>query len=143
MNSNDIDLWEINEAFSVVSMAAIEDFSIDKDKVNIYGRFWCIGINKPELKKRNKRKRELATILIDCFLQVKPIKKPMFDTKIIMGIIYIIIKNISDANRFALLNERVISNEKINWIKPIIEDQSIAAIICSLLDSGAHSIVFE
>ena len=43
LDSNDIDLWEINEAFSVVSMAAIEDFSIDKDKVNIYGGAVALG----------------------------------------------------------------------------------------------------
>ena len=43
MDSNDIDLWEINEAFSVVSMAAIEDFSLDKNKVNIYGGAVALG----------------------------------------------------------------------------------------------------
>ena len=43
LNSKDIDLWEINEAFSVVSMAAIEDFSINKDKVNIYGGAVALG----------------------------------------------------------------------------------------------------
>ena len=43
LDSNDIDLWEINEAFSVVSMAAIEDFSINKDKVNIYGGAVALG----------------------------------------------------------------------------------------------------
>ena len=43
LNSNDIDLWEINEAFSVVSMAAIDDFNIKKDKVNIYGGAVAMG----------------------------------------------------------------------------------------------------
>ena len=43
LDSNDIDLWEINEAFSVVSMAAIEDFSLDKNKVNIYGGAVALG----------------------------------------------------------------------------------------------------
>ena len=43
LNSDDIDLWEINEAFSVVSMATMEDFSIKKDKVNIYGGAVALG----------------------------------------------------------------------------------------------------
>jgi len=41
--SSDIDLWEINEAFSVVTMAAIDDFKIDYDKVNIYGGAVALG----------------------------------------------------------------------------------------------------
>ena len=43
LNSDDIDLWEINEAFSVVSMAAIEDFNLNKEKVNIYGGAVALG----------------------------------------------------------------------------------------------------
>ena len=41
--SSDIDLWEINEAFSVVTMAAIDDFKINYDKVNIYGGAVALG----------------------------------------------------------------------------------------------------
>lgn len=41
--SSDIDLWEINEAFSVVAMAAMEDFNIDHGKVNIYGGAIAMG----------------------------------------------------------------------------------------------------
>ena len=40
---NDIDLWEINEAFSVVTMAAMQDFNIDHGKVNIYGGAVAMG----------------------------------------------------------------------------------------------------
>ena len=41
--SSDIDLWEINEAFSVVTMAAMDDFHIDHKKVNIYGGAIAMG----------------------------------------------------------------------------------------------------
>ena len=40
---SDIDLWEINEAFAVVAMAAIQDFNIDQHKVNIYGGAVALG----------------------------------------------------------------------------------------------------
>ena len=43
INSDNIDLWEINEAFSVVSMAAIEDFNLNREKVNIYGGAVALG----------------------------------------------------------------------------------------------------
>ena len=36
LKANDIDLWEINEAFAVVAMAAIEDYNIQYENVNIY-----------------------------------------------------------------------------------------------------------
>ena len=41
--SSDIDLWEINEAFSAVTMAAIDDFKIEYEKVNIYGGAVALG----------------------------------------------------------------------------------------------------
>ena len=43
LNSDNIDLWEINEAFSAVSMAAIEDFNLNEEKVNIYGGAVALG----------------------------------------------------------------------------------------------------
>ena len=43
MNSNEIGLWEINEAFSSVTMAAIDDFKINPDIVNVYGGAVAIG----------------------------------------------------------------------------------------------------
>jgi acetyl-CoA C-acetyltransferase len=39
----DIDLWEINEAFAPVAMAAIEDFKLDHSKVNVNGGAIAIG----------------------------------------------------------------------------------------------------
>tara|TARA_B100000427_G_scaffold38234_1_gene27655 strand:- start:153 stop:1337 length:1185 start_codon:yes stop_codon:yes gene_type:complete len=42
-SSDDIDLWEINEAFSAVTMAAIDDFKIPYEKVNIYGGAVALG----------------------------------------------------------------------------------------------------
>ena len=43
MSAGDIDLWEINEAFSAVTLAAMEDFDIDHKKVNIYGGAVAMG----------------------------------------------------------------------------------------------------
>lgn len=40
---NDVDLWEINEAFAVVTLAAIHDLQIDADKVNIHGGACALG----------------------------------------------------------------------------------------------------
>lgn len=39
----DIDLFEINEAFAVVTMAAMHDLDIPHDKVNIYGGACALG----------------------------------------------------------------------------------------------------
>ena len=43
MSKDDIDLWEINEAFSAVTMAAIEDLRLDEAKVNIFGGAVALG----------------------------------------------------------------------------------------------------
>ena len=43
LSKNDIDIWEINEAFSAVAMAAIEDFNLDETKVNIHGGAVALG----------------------------------------------------------------------------------------------------
>ena len=43
MTKKDIDIWEINEAFSAVAMAAIEDFELDDSIVNIYGGAVALG----------------------------------------------------------------------------------------------------
>jgi acetyl-CoA C-acetyltransferase len=39
----DVDLWEINEAFAVVTMAAEKDLGIDRDKINIHGGACALG----------------------------------------------------------------------------------------------------
>ena len=38
-----MDLWEINEAFAVVTMAAIHDLQLDPAKVNIHGGVCALG----------------------------------------------------------------------------------------------------
>ena len=38
-----IDLWEINEAFAAVTMAAMDDFEIPFENVNIYGGAVALG----------------------------------------------------------------------------------------------------
>ncbi len=39
----EVDLWEINEAFAMVTMAAIDNFSLDAAKVNINGGACALG----------------------------------------------------------------------------------------------------
>ncbi|MFH1852291.1 MAG: acetyl-CoA C-acyltransferase [Candidatus Neomarinimicrobiota bacterium] len=43
LTADQIDLWEINEAFAPVTLAAIDDFRIDPAKVNINGGAIAIG----------------------------------------------------------------------------------------------------
>ena len=43
LDKNNIDLWEINEAFAAVAMAAIDDFQLDSSKVNINGGSIALG----------------------------------------------------------------------------------------------------
>ncbi|EQD62558.1 acetyl-CoA acetyltransferase, partial [mine drainage metagenome] len=37
LTTQDIDLWEINEAFAVVPLNAMKEFSIPEEKVNVHG----------------------------------------------------------------------------------------------------------
>lgn len=43
LSIEDIDLFEINEAFSVVTMVAMNEFGIARDKVNVYGGAVALG----------------------------------------------------------------------------------------------------
>ena len=40
---DDVDLWEINEAFAVVPMAFMHEFGLDRDKVNVHGGACALG----------------------------------------------------------------------------------------------------
>ncbi len=42
-NANDIDLFEINEAFAVVAMAATHELGLDPETVNVYGGACALG----------------------------------------------------------------------------------------------------
>ncbi len=42
-NANDFDLYEINEAFAVVTMAAMQDLGLDHEKVNVHGGACALG----------------------------------------------------------------------------------------------------
>ena len=42
-NLNDVDLFEINEAFAVVTMAAMKDLNLSHDKVNVNGGACALG----------------------------------------------------------------------------------------------------
>jgi acetyl-CoA C-acetyltransferase len=41
--ADQVDLWEINEAFAVVTMAAMKDIGIPGEKVNVYGGACALG----------------------------------------------------------------------------------------------------
>ena len=43
LKSGDIDLWEINEAFAPVTIAAMDEFNIDSEKVNVCGGAIALG----------------------------------------------------------------------------------------------------
>lgn len=43
LKTDDIDLWEINEAFAPVALAAIEEFNLDRGKVNVNGGAIALG----------------------------------------------------------------------------------------------------
>ena len=43
LDINDVDFFELNEAFSVVGLANIEKLSLDKDKVNVNGGAVSLG----------------------------------------------------------------------------------------------------
>lgn len=43
LDKNDIDLWEVNEAFAAVSMVAIKELGLPKDKTNVYGGAISLG----------------------------------------------------------------------------------------------------
>lgn len=42
-SAKDVDLWEINEAFAVVTMAAMQELNIPRDKVNVNGGATALG----------------------------------------------------------------------------------------------------
>lgn len=43
LEKHDIDLWEINEAFSVAGLANIKMLNLDPEKVNIHGGAVSLG----------------------------------------------------------------------------------------------------
>ena len=42
-NAQDVDLWEINEAFAMVTMCPMDEFKLDADKVNVNGGACALG----------------------------------------------------------------------------------------------------
>jgi acetyl-CoA C-acetyltransferase len=72
---NDIDLFEINEAFAVVAMAAIKEFDIDPAIVNVFGGACALGhplgasgariiVTLLNAMETRKAKRGLATLCV-------------------------------------------------------------------------------
>jgi acetyl-CoA C-acetyltransferase len=42
-SAKDVDLYEINEAFAVVAMAAMKEHGLPRDKVNVHGGACALG----------------------------------------------------------------------------------------------------
>lgn len=42
-SADSVELWEINEAFAVVTLSAMKDFEIPRDKVNVHGGACALG----------------------------------------------------------------------------------------------------
>ena len=40
---DDVDLWEVNEAFAVVPMAFMRDMDVPRDKINVHGGACALG----------------------------------------------------------------------------------------------------
>lgn len=40
---DDVDLWEVNEAFAVVAMAAMHELNIPHEKLNVHGGACALG----------------------------------------------------------------------------------------------------
>lgn len=62
VKKDDIDMWEINEAFSVVVLANVKDLDLDMNKVNIHGGAVSIGHPIGSVK---LLKRILVTVRLD------------------------------------------------------------------------------
>jgi acetyl-CoA C-acetyltransferase len=43
MSQNDVDLYEVNEAFAVVTMAATKELDLPSDRVNVHGGACALG----------------------------------------------------------------------------------------------------
>ncbi|MEM9279494.1 MAG: acetyl-CoA C-acyltransferase [Pseudomonadota bacterium] len=72
---DDVDLWEVNEAFAVVPMAFMHEFGLDREKVNVHGGACALGhpigasgariiVTLLNALETNDKKRGLAAICI-------------------------------------------------------------------------------
>jgi acetyl-CoA acetyltransferase len=43
LSASDVDLWEINEAFASVPIAACREYDLDEDRVNLHGSGCSLG----------------------------------------------------------------------------------------------------
>lgn len=73
--TNDVDLFEINEAFAAVPMAAMRDLGITRDKINVHGGACALGhpigasgariiVTLISALKKNSKKRGVAALCI-------------------------------------------------------------------------------
>lgn len=74
-SASDVDLWEINEAFAVVTMAAIKDLGISREQVNVFGGATALGhpigssgsrivVTLLNALRHHKKQRGIATLCI-------------------------------------------------------------------------------
>ena len=74
-NAGDVDLYEVNEAFAVVTMAVIQDLELDPEKVNVHGGACALGhpigasgarilVTLLAALKRHRKRRGLASLCI-------------------------------------------------------------------------------
>ena len=74
-STSDVDLFEINEAFAVVTMAAMKELELDHDKVNVHGGACALGhpigcsgtrivVTLIEALKYHNKKRGVASLCI-------------------------------------------------------------------------------
>ena len=61
---SDIDLFEVNEAFSVVSVANERKLSLDRSKVNVHGGAVALGVRPPAPRPSNPRRCALVATAI-------------------------------------------------------------------------------
>tara|TARA_B100000676_G_scaffold196892_1_gene193550 strand:+ start:520 stop:816 length:297 start_codon:yes stop_codon:yes gene_type:complete len=88
------------------------------------------GKNKPELKRKNIVKIKLTNVWTNLLFTTRQIKIAKFETKMIIGIPYIIIRILSKKNKLLLFNACVITSENKNCTSPITLAHMIIAPKC-------------
>ena len=101
------------------------------------------GKNKPELKRKNIVKIKLTNVWTNLLFTIRQTKIAKFETKMIIGIPYIIIRILSKKNKLLLFNACVITIENKNCTSPIILAHMIIAPKCWEFVWGAASIRLE
>lgn len=51
----EVDLFEVNEAFAVVGMAAMRDLDLSHERLNVHGGAWCAGPSDRRVRRADRR----------------------------------------------------------------------------------------